>query len=231
MNITQRLYETRFKMITSDQHLDPFYFLKNIDLIRSRKTMYPMYKTFYLKKKPQIPYKSNLVMENNKRFSERMGGIMNKKVVPKINNVFLELEERLKNNRIKTRNNKIRALTLENEKYANRVWTQKPIVLNAKYLKKLYSEKHDKYIELLLRPKKIKIHKKMKFQRTFNFNKKLPNISATSTDGFNSRYRSNTENMMETTYSQSKENFLELTEQRRNEMIHNKPGFLHSSNK
>ena len=78
--------------------------------------MYPMYKKFYLKKKPQIPYKSNLVMENNKRFSERMGGIMNKKVVPKINNVFLELEERLKNNRIKTRNNKIRALTLENEK-------------------------------------------------------------------------------------------------------------------
>ena len=105
-----------------------------------------------------------------------MGGIMNKKVVPKINNVFLELEERLKNNRIKTRNNKIRALTLENEKYANRVWTQKPIVLNAKYLKKLYSEKHDKYIELLLSTKKIKIHKKMKFQRTFNFNKKLPNI-------------------------------------------------------
>ena len=231
MNITQRLYETRFKMITSDQHLDPFYFLKNIDLIRSRKTMYPMYKRFYLKKKPQIPYKSNLVMENNKRFSERMGGIMNKKVVPKINNVFLELEERLKNNRIKTRNNKIRALTLENEKYANRVWTQKPIVLNAKYLKKLYSEKHDKYIELLLRPKKIKIHKKMKFQRTFNFNKKLPNISATTTDGFNSRYKSNTENMMETTYSQSKENSLELTEQRRNEMIHNKPGYLHSSNK
>ena len=71
----------------------------------------------------------------------------------------------------------------------------------------------------------------MKFQRTFNFNKKLPNISATTTDGFNSRYKSNTENMMETTYSQSKENSLELTEQRRNEMIHNKPGYLHSSNK
>ena len=99
MNINQRLYDTRLKMITSDIYADPFYFLKNIDLIRARKTMYPMYKIFYLKKKTQIPYKMNYVMENNKRFTERMGGIMNKKVSPKINNVFLELEERLKNNK------------------------------------------------------------------------------------------------------------------------------------
>ena len=51
MNINQRLYDTRLKMITSDIYADPFYFLKNIDLIRARKTMYPMYKIFYLKKK------------------------------------------------------------------------------------------------------------------------------------------------------------------------------------
>ena len=130
MNINQRLYDTRLKMITSDIYADPFYFLKNIDLIRARKTMYPMYKIFYLKKKTQIPYKMNYVMENNKRFTERMGGIMNKKVSPKINNVFLELEERLKNNKQRNRSNKTRALTLENEKYATRVLTQKARILN-----------------------------------------------------------------------------------------------------
>ena len=230
MNINQRLYDTRLKMITSDIYADPFYFLKNIDLIRARKTMYPMYKIFYLKKKTQIPYKMNYVMENNKRFTERMGGIMNKKVSPKINNVFLELEERLKNNKQRNRSNKTRALTLENEKYATRVLTQKARILNVHYLNKLYKEKHDKYMELLLRPTKLKMNKKIKFHRTFNFKTKFPNISATSTDGFYSRYRSNTENVMETTNDQSKENSIELTEQRRNEMVHNKPGNLHSSN-
>lgn len=169
-------------------------------------------------------------MENNKRFTERMGGIMNKKVSPKINNVFLELEERLKNNKQRNRSNKTRALTLENEKYATRVLTQKARILNVHYLNKLYKEKHDKYMELLLRPTKLKMNKKIKFHRTFNFKTKFPNISATSTDGFYSKYRSNTENVMETTNDQSKENSIELTEQRRNEMVHNKAGNLHSSN-
>lgn len=80
------------------------FIFKNIDLIRERKTMYPMYQTFYLKStKPHIPYKTTFVIEDNKRFSNRMGGIMNKKAMPKINNVFLELEERIKHNNKKCR--------------------------------------------------------------------------------------------------------------------------------
>ena len=49
MNVTQRLYDTRLKMITSDNNLHPLYFFRSIDLIRSRKTKYPKYDTFYLK--------------------------------------------------------------------------------------------------------------------------------------------------------------------------------------
>ena len=215
-------------MLTNDYNLNHFHFFKSIDLIRARKTMYPMYQTFYLRTKPKILYKQNYVMEDNKRFSERMGGIMNKKVVPKINNVFLELEERIKHNKEKNRENKTRALTLENEKYANRVMAQKAHVLNAKYLKKLYEEKHDKYLEILMRPMKLRNNKKLKNERTFNIRNKLPNISSTSTDGFYSKYKSNTENNMETTNEQSKENSLELNEHKRHEMIHNKAGSLYA---
>ena len=51
MNITQRLYDNHIKMFSSDNNLHPSYFFQSIDLIRSRKTMYPLYQIFCLKKK------------------------------------------------------------------------------------------------------------------------------------------------------------------------------------
>ena len=229
MNFTQRLYDTRLKMISSDTNLNPAFFFQSIDLIRARKTNYPLYKLFYLKKnKPQIPYKMDYVIESNKIFTTKMDDIMNKKAKPKINNAFLELEERLINNKNKNRKNKERALTLENMKYTNRVMGQKARVLNAKYLKKLFEEKHDKYMELLSRPMRLKNSKKM--SRTINFKTRLPKISSTVTEGFYSKAKFKTENsnLLSSTNEQSKDNSLELTEQRRDEMIHNRPGHTYS---
>jgi len=227
MNITQRLYDTRLKMISSDNNLHPFYFFQSIDVIRARKTVYPLFQPFCLKKKPQIPYKMNYVIESNKIFTTKMDDIMNKKPRAKINKAFLELEERIKNNKKKNRENKERALTLENMKYTNRVMTQKARVLNAKYLKKLYAENHDKYLELLSRPMRLKNSKKM--SKTINYRTRLPHISSTATEGFYSKTRFKTDNnLLCSTNEQSKENSLELTEQRRDEMIHNRPGHIYS---
>ena len=227
MNITQRLYDTRLKMISSDNNLHPFFFFQSIDVIRARKTVYPLFQPFCLKKKPQIPYKMNYVIESNKIFTTKMDDIMNKKPRAKINKVFLELEERIKNNKKKNRENKERALTLENMKYTNRVMTQKARVLNAKYLKKLYSENHDKYLELLSRPMRLKNSKKM--SKTISYRTRLPHISSTATEGFYSKTRFKTDNnLLCSTNEQSKENSLELTEQRRDEMIHNRPGHIYS---
>jgi hypothetical protein len=227
MNITQTLYDTRLKMISSDNNLHPFFFFQSIDVIRARKTVYPLFQPFCLKKKPQIPYKMNYVIESNKVFTTKMDDIMNKKPRAKINKAFLELEERIKNNKKKNRENKERALTLENMKYTNRVMTQKARVLNAKYLKKLYAENHDKYLELLSRPMRLKNSKKM--SKTINYRTRLPHISSTATEGFYSKTRFKTDNnLLCSTNEQSKENSLELTEQRRDEMIHNRPGHIYS---
>ena len=227
MNITQRLYDTRLKMISSDNNFHPSFFFQSIDVIRARKTVYPLFQPFCLKKKPQIPYKMNYVIESNKVFTTKMDDIMNKKPRAKINKAFLELEERIKNNKKKNRENKERALTLENMKYTNRVMTQKARVLNAKYLKKLYSENHDKYLELLSRPMRLKNSKKM--SKTISYRTRLPYISSTATEGFYSKTRFKTDNnLLCSTNEQSKENSLELTEQRRDEMIHNRPGHIYS---
>ena len=228
MNITQRLYDTRLKMISSDNNLHPSFFFQSIDVIRARKTVYPLFQPFCLKKKPQIPYKMNYVIESNKIFTTKMDDIMNKKPRAKINKVFLELEERIKNNKKKNRENKERALTLENMKYTNRVMTQKARVLNAKYLRKLFAENHDKYMELLSRPMRLKNNKKM--NRTMNFKTHLPKISSTVTEGFYSKakFKNENSNLLSSTNEQSKDNSIELTEQRRDEMIHNRPGHIYS---
>ena len=54
------------KMMTYD--INPSFFYQSIGLINSRKTMYPLYKTFYLKKKPRISYQTNYVIEIIKDF-------------------------------------------------------------------------------------------------------------------------------------------------------------------
>ena len=221
MNGTQRLYDTRLKMITNDNNLQRLYFFRSIDLIRSRKTMYPKYETFYLNKKPHIPYKTNFVIENNKKFNEKMSDIMKKKIAPKINNVFIELEERLMHNKKKNRDNKIRALTLENERYTNRLMTQKAQILSAKYLSQLYAKNHDKYLEILLRPTKLRMNKKHKNERSLNYRMKLPNITN------DNKTRVKTES---TNNEPSKENPVELNEHKRNEIVHNRPGYLYTNN-
>ena len=217
MNVTQRLYDTRLKMITSDNNLHPLYFFRSIDLIRSRKTKYPKYDTFYLKKTTHIPYKTNYVVENNKKFSEKMEDIMKKKVTPKINNVFIELEERLLNNKKKNRDNRIRALTLENEKYNNRIMTQKAKILNAKYLRELYAKNHDKYLEILSRPTMLR-NKKNKKEKSMKYRMRLPSITKYS-NWYDNRLRLKTDKD-----EASKDNTLELNEHKRNEIAHKKPG-------
>ena len=142
---------------------------------------------------------------------------MKKKVTPKINNVFIELEERLLNNKKKNRDNRIRALTLENEKYNNRIMTQKAKILNAKYLRELYAKNHDKYLEILSRPTMLR-NKKNKKEKSMKYRMRLPSITKYS-NWYDNRLRLKTDND-----EASKDNTLELNEHKRNEIAHKKPG-------
>ena len=60
--------------------------------------------------------------------------------MPKLNDEYIELEQRIKNNKERSRQIYNRALSLENEKFAYRVFTQKPRVIHAKFLEKLFKE-------------------------------------------------------------------------------------------
>ena len=109
----------------------------------------------------------------------------------------------------------------EDNRCYKQISIEKARVLNAKYLNKLYKENHDKYLELLLRPMKIRANKMKKNQKSYNFRTRLPNISQTSTDGFYSKGRYKTD--ISSTNEQSNENSLELKEHKRHEIIHGRP--------
>lgn len=221
MNSTQKFYDSAFCTIIGAQQLNPFYYFKSLKLINSRKTQYPSFDKFNIKKVSNLPYKDHFVIESNKKYKEKISLLRQKPVIPKINSVFLELDNRIKNNKFKIKNNEKRALTLENTKYNIRVRNQKPKILKAEYLKKMFIQNHDKYLELLLRPMKIRANKMKKNQKSYNFRTRLPNISQTSTDGFYSKGRYKTD--ISSTNEQSNENSLELKEHKRHEIIHGRP--------
>ena len=69
-------------------------------------------------------------------FRLRLNSIETKPVIPKINIDYVELGQRMRNNRERTRELYNRAISLENEKFTNRVFIQKPRVTNTKILEK-----------------------------------------------------------------------------------------------
>jgi hypothetical protein len=75
----------------------------------------------------------------------------------------------------------------------------------------------------------MRLKNSKKMSKTISYRTRLPYISSTATEGFYSKTRFKTDNnLLCSTNEQSKENSLELTEQRRDEMIHNRPGHIYS---
>jgi hypothetical protein len=176
MNATQKLYDSGFNTITGIKQLNPLLYFRSLQLIDGRKTQYPSFDKFNIKKITKLPYKDYFVIESNKKYKNKIMDWRHKPVVPKINSIYLELDKRIKINKEKIKEKKIRALTLENKKYNIRVKNQKPKLLKAEILSKLFIENHDKYLELLLRNSRFR-----KKGNSSNIIKsryiKLPNIS------------------------------------------------------
>ena len=154
MNSNQRLYDLAFITINnSTTKLNPFDYYKNIKTIYSRRTQFPSFDKFSFKRiNPiPIPYKDHFVIESNKKYSSKIKSLIKKPVIPKINSEFEELEQRLKNNNERNKFVKARALKLENKKFKMRVKDQRPKILKASELSKLFIENHSKYSEIKLR--------------------------------------------------------------------------------
>ena len=172
---------------------------------------------------PEIPYKNHFVIEANKKYNHKIKEMRDKPVVPKINTVFIELDQRIRNNKEINKIIKSRALTLDNRKYKNRIKNQKPKLLKAEFLNELFINNHDKYLELLLRNSKFK----KKVDKSLD-NKtstiKLPDISIYR-DAIFSKFHSRTEFNLESE-DYSKDNSIEQKDHKHIEISHQRRGYI-----
>jgi hypothetical protein len=221
MNNTQRMYDFGFSIVIGAKKLNPFSYFRSIQLINGRKTQYPSFDRFKIKTISSIPYKNIFVIETNKKMKNKVRDIIKKPCAPKINNSYLKLQQIIRNNREKIQEKNKRALTIENVKYNWRIQNQKPKILKANYLNKLFIENHDKYLELLLRNSRFR-----KKGNSSNIIKsryiKLPNISGYK-DGMFSKMHSKTEFNLDEN-DNSKDNSVEQKDHKHKEISHQKQG-------
>ena len=223
MNSTQKFYDLGFLTVNNSiQNINPFDYLKNIRLIQDRKTQFPTFDKFIMKKMPEIPYKNHFVMESNKKYNLKIKEMRDKPVAPKINTVFIELDQRIKNYKEINKIIKSRALTLDNRNYKKRIKNQQPKLLKTEYLRKLFINNHDKYLEILLRNSKFR----KKIDKSAIENKmspiKLPDISTYREAVFNKFY-SRTEFNLDSE-DNSKDNSIEQKDHKHIEISHQRRG-------
>ena len=186
MNFSQKQYELNLRLFSTDLSDSTNYF-NSLNLAKLRKNPYASPKKYVIKHVNTEPYKDFYVINENKKIKIRLDNISNKPVEPILNNEYIEIEQRIKNNKERNRELYKRCLSKENEKYSSRIFSQKPRVINTELLEKLYIETHEKYIEQL---KSKKVNKNSnKTPRLFG-KIILPKISAYNNMDLNENDRS-----------------------------------------
>jgi len=191
MKSNQKLYDLAFLTINNSLiRTNPLDFYKSLNMIKARKTQYPSFEKFTINRIEQIPYKDHFVIESNKKYNFKIREMRMKPVIPKINSDFIDIDKRIKINKEKNKFVKARAITLENNKYKKRIKEQKPKVIRAEFLQKLFTDNHDKYLEILLRNSRFR--KKEFKSNESKLSPRLPHIFDNKSK-FMKKYRSRTE--------------------------------------
>ena len=176
MNFSQKQYELSLRLFSTDLNDSNNYF-NSLNLAKARKNPFTSPKKYVIKHINTEPYKDFFVINENKKIKIRLDTINSRPVEPILNNEYIELEQRMKNNKERNREIYNLGLSRENEKYSSRIFSQKPKVISTEMLEKLYAETHEKYIEQL--KSKNTTRNKGKDQAVKIYGRiKLPKISA-----------------------------------------------------
>ena len=217
MKYAQKKYELGFNLLEGNPRSYEEEYFRSIDAIKSRPNRYifPAPKKYYIKNVYE-PYKDLFVIQENKKLRLRLNSIENQPSLPKINKDYLELKERMRNNREKDRELYINALTLENDKIAERIFSQRPRVENPKWVEKLYEASSE--------------HSGGSIRRRNNENNNsnsspliLPRISSRKIHS-NKKKKSHAKTDANVNSDNEKNNSLELREHKYNEISHQRPG-------
>ena len=127
MNAVQKNYEYKSRLLTNIKQLDSYEYFKYIEQIRKRPNHYSIStERNVIRKVIYEPYKDPDVIEANRRHKLNIYNIFKEPALPKLNSMYLELREKLKNNKDKCREIAEKDLSYENMKFQDRIFNQKP---------------------------------------------------------------------------------------------------------
>jgi hypothetical protein len=138
MKTIQKQYELKSRLFNNSQEMDLNDYFRYIDLIRNRPNQYSIpTERNVIKKIIYQPYKDPNVIEANRRHKLNLYNKYKEPALPKLNNIYLEVREILKNNKDRYREIAERALSFENTKFQDRAFSQKPRIIENYYYRKI----------------------------------------------------------------------------------------------
>ena len=141
MNPFQRLYDYKSSILDYDQKVLQTEYFRIIDQIKTRPNQYAIPpEKINLKSNIYEPYKDPDVINSNKKFNLKISTIIDEPTFPKLNTEYLDMRKKLRKNKELYRDIAKIVLTNENEKFQDRVFSQKPRVENTNLLLKEYEQ-------------------------------------------------------------------------------------------
>ena len=138
MNSTQKNYEIQSRMLNSTQKIGISQYFEYLYRIRSKPSQYSFPReNISIKKTIYEPFKDPFIIESNKKHKLKIYSILDEPPLPKLNYVYLDVRERLKNNKQIYKKIAERALSVENSKYQESIFNQNSRIEEIRKYKKL----------------------------------------------------------------------------------------------
>ena len=167
MNPIQKQYELKSKIPNLFTKIDPSDYFRYLNIINTRKNQYLNTQTkFNIKRNIYEPFKDPSVIEANKRLKLKIYSIIEQTPFPKINNEYLEVKETIRRSKEKCREIAQRALSIENEKYKNEVFNQKPRFDLFRKIRKLHINHSNSRVNMISRTKRTENEKRYSEKNT-----------------------------------------------------------------
>ena len=215
MNKSQRFYELNFRDLLNAERYNTSNYFRSLDLIMNRKIKIKPQKP-YIIKKAKDTINDFFFFNNKRKYQIKLNNIIDKPVIPKLNKEYIKIAETLRISNDRKRDLYFKALSLENEKLSQKIFSQKPRAINVRLLEKLNSETHDKYLEILRNPVLMK-------KSVYNYPTYLPKIYKPNKVKYH--FRSKTESNLEPDYEHSEE----LKEHNHKEISHQRRGHINEN--
>ena len=127
MNYLQKLYDIKSQLLIKNQKINASEYFYFIDQIHSRPNQYIIpQKKIYIKSSIYEPFKDPFIIRENKKHKLRIFNVLDSHSSPKLNYEYLEVRDNIRHYKEKQRELAEKSLSLENSKFKERVFNQRP---------------------------------------------------------------------------------------------------------